>query len=516
MMKKMMCVLAVFGLCAGLAMAQQDDFSDGFGSFDEPIGSDETTPEGSSDVSGGLEIQINADTAFRLFPLQETESDDFLESPLEGLLHCGLGFDFTAAKSEFILKLDINQDRLEHNPGDSLSEAYFRLFAGNLVLQAGLIKTTWGKGDSFHVLDVLNGQNFSDFINGSAMDRKKPSLMLKADILTGMNGKLELVFEPVRNSDTIPFSGPWVPYDLERALDEAYDLLYYGPAGNNGLYAACYAVVYGGLYTSIYNQAYAAAIASGADPATAAVIAQAAASDPSVSALAAEQAADQASSQADEMIDALLDSEDQTDLRDSQFGIRFTDSLGGLDLGFEYYYGFTKRPILPDLSTVSSLSDLETLEFIFPRIHLFGVDAAFELGKLNLRCELAYTLMENRDYVDTLSYTAGLDTTLALSNLSVNLQSYGEYKMKDVPDSHINKLALQIADSWYNDRIKPSVQGVYTIEDGDFMINAKICWTLSDELELKTSYTLFEGDEDTGFGQFTDNDFAEIVLSYSK
>jgi hypothetical protein len=515
-MKKVLMFLIFALVLAGLLPAQEEDFSEGFGNFDEPIGTADTEEEGNDSNSSLPAIQIEAETGVRLFPVTGIESDDFFASPLDGLTRIDLSFSFSAADSEYFLKLGINPGSDIVNAEDIVDEAWFKFFDDNLVLQAGLLKPVWGKGDSFHVLDVLNGQDFNDFINSDSVDSKIAELMIKADLLFGMNGKLELAYVPFRAADSIPVSGMWVPAEMTTALETARNLLYNGPNGDDGLYAAAYAVIYGGLYTSVYNQAYAAAISGGAAPAAAAAIAEAAASDPSVSAMAAEQAAHQASSEADAMINNLLADQDQPDIADGQFGVRYTDSLGGFDFGLEYYYGFEKQPRLPDLSMLTSLDDIDSIEFSYPRFHLFGADAAFALGKFNVRTEAAYTLMEDRDLADSISYTAGVDISPGISNLNINLQSYGSYKMKDVSDRNTNRLALQLSDKWKRETIKPSLSAVYNIEDRDFLIKAELGWVLSDELEFELSWTIFEGDNGTDFGQFDDNDFVQLLFSYTR
>ena len=499
-----------------LLSAQEDpgtvdgDFSDGFGSFDDSfaeIGSSpDSSDEGQQDKNN-LEVNGTAHTKIRYFMEQAVEDQDVLTTALNDFTGASLSVSYNADISDLYLKLKADPDLLSTNNFAFLNEAFIKLYLKGFNLQVGLVKETWGKCDNMHVLDLLNGTDYSDFINSKSMESKKAALMVKGDIMIGMNGLLEIVYEPFRITDTIPYSGNWTPSEILSAINTAENLLYNGPNGDDGLYASSFAVIYGGMYTSVYNQVLAAT----GVPA----MAQAAAADPSVQSAAAELASRQAAEQTSQMIDSLLNSEYKPDISDSQFGLRYTDTFKGLDFGIQYYYGFEKKPRLPELDQISSLEELELAEFKYPRIHVIGADTAFALGSLNFRLEAAFTLMENRDYIDSIGYSAGLDFTIPVSNLDFNIQSSGLYYLEDCENRFQNKIAVRIKDSWANEKIKPEITAVYNFEDQDLLIKPQIDFSIDDQFEIAVSYTIFEGDIETTFGQFNKSDFAEVSFSYN-
>ena len=499
------------------ADTSDDAFDSGFGSFDSDLGmpaADQSATEGGNDGSSVLAINGSANLDLRYQPLNGYETESIDDLPLENAVSGSVDLSYTGSSTEYFLGLDFDAQDIGADGLSAVDECYMKLFSGRFLLQLGKMKTTWGKGDTLHVLDVLNGTDYSDFINGSSEDRKIPALMIKLDTAVGDNGNLECAYLPMRVSDRIPYSGQWTPRQISTALSSARQTLLWGPDGDNGLYAAAYAAIYGGLYTSAYNQAYAQAIAAGLPAGQADAAAIAAATDSSIQDTASRMAMEQAQDSAGGMIDALLNPDPEYKLSDAQLGVRYTDTFMALDYGAQYYWGFEKTPVLPDLSAVQDLSSFESVTFEYPRIHIFGLDCAFALGSFNMRAETAYTLQNDSDYSDSFSYTAGFDVSVPLHNVGLNVQSQGTYYIDDVPDRYRNRVAVQVSDTWNYEKIKPELKCVYNIENRDVYVRGELTWVLSDEMELTAGYSFFEGDEDTDFGQFRDMDFLEMEFTY--
>jgi hypothetical protein len=78
-----------------------------------------------------------------------------------------------------------------------------------------------------------------------------------------------------------------------------------------------------------------------------------------------------------------------------------------------------------------------------------------------------------------------------------------------------NLLVAKLSDSYNHEKIKPEIDLAYNIETEDYFIENKIEFILKDETSLELRYVLYEGDEDTRFGQFDENDFAALNFEYN-
>ena len=63
-------------------------------------------------------------------------------------------------------------------------------------------------------------------------------------------------------------------------------------------------------------------------------------------------------------------------------------------------------------------------------------------------------------------------------------------------------------------KIMPEVRAIYEINGDDFFIMPKVTYKWSDTLEFSLGLNIFEGDRDTIFGYFSDNDQAFFEVKY--
>ena len=169
----------------------------------------------------------------------------------------------------------------------------------------------------------------------------------------------------------------------------------------------------------------------------------------------------------------------------------------------------------------------------YDKVHILGTEAAAVLLGLNMRAELGYYLTEDiagddpLTYNNRLAYLFGFDKDLPLSNLSINIQVQGSCIVNndgitaqdieyDADDKYTrNMIIAAVTDSYSHDKIKPEIAFTCTVEKGDYFIRPKLEFILRDDVRLTAMYSIFGGDKDTIFGQFDDNDFAQLSLEYS-
>ena len=436
-------------------------------SFDEIEGFDE---EGA--VTGALEIDgelIFRTRAYVSEKALEDAGDLSAEGDsLEALPGARINFSYAAEKADIFVNLYADRAELAEHPEKLLDEAWFRYYGKGYELEAGLMKVVWGKGDQLHVVDFLNADDLSDAVNPDYLDRRLATPMIKLNLYPGERGKLEIVFLPTLRADEIPLEGPWAPGDAQ-AL-----------AG------------------------YAETLVDNLDP------------DPSGLADFLDG-------------DALYPDTDTLDY--SQAALRYTDTVGALDWGVSYYYGFLKQPSVK-VSFVDPLdpATVNGLELSYDRVNAFGLEAGAVFGGFNMRGESALYLSEDADgddpYVHNsrMSCLAGFDRDLPFSNMNINLQYTGNLVLDDReivgsddvdydPDGRYfrQRLILKLTDSWDHETLKPELKGIYTFEDRDYLIAPGIVFKPADNFEVKLQAGFYGGEEDyTDLAQYDDADYVEL------
>ena len=432
----------------------------GTGSFFEGDSGGGSAP--STSVGGEVELELRSYPEF-------DDLDAFTDSEVTAVPRVKTEFTYEGSSSEVVANLEYSSRMPMDSFEELIDEAYIQLFYDNLDVQAGYLKTTWGTGDGVHVVDVLNPVDFTDSINPEYAERKIAEKMVKLNIYTGPNGLLELAYVPVLTQDRYATEGRWKPYELD-AMEE-YLL---------------------SLPGSGFNETSIAALAAEAESAP-----------------------------------------DPVTLADGQYGLRYSTSAGGVDIGGIYYFGFIREPVL-DID----LTAPEDYSIDFTRLNLFGLEFATVVSGFNLRAEAAYKLTEDIDGDDPLvhnnsvAYMAGFDRDLPVSNLNVNIQGRGEYLLESdaVSDNGTadvdydagenehywtNTLVASVEDSYRNQTIMPSVDFLFTAETQDYVVRPGVEFVLADDATVNVRGSIFEGDRDTEFGQFDDNDHLEVRFEYA-
>jgi hypothetical protein len=426
----------------------------------------------STSVGGEVELELRA------FP-EYDDFDAFSDSEVTSVPRVKTEFTYEGSSSEVVANLEYSNRMPMDSFEELIDEAYIRLFYDNLDVQAGYLKTTWGTGDAVHVVDVLNPVDFSDSINPEYSERKIAEKMVKLNIYTGPNGLLELAYVPTLTQDRYATEGRWVPNELSALrsdVEAAFDALVFSPGG------------------------------------------------------ATQYEADQLKAQ---FLEDARNAPQPASLADGQYGLRYSTSVGGVDIGGIYYFGFIREPVIeiPE-------ADPADYSIHFDRLNLFGLEFATVVGGFNLRAEAAYNMTEDFDGDDpyihnhTISYMGGFDRDLPLSNLNVNIQGRGEYLLAndEVSDNGAadvdydpgknenywtNTLVASVEDSYRNQTITPSVDLLLTAETQDYVVRPGVEFVLADDATVDVRGSIFEGDKDTEFGQFDDNDHLEVSFEYA-
>jgi hypothetical protein len=378
-----MAVLPVWAQDQGFGFDSGEDSSGGFGfdsGDDGGFGFDDAAED-------PLSIGVDLELASRYYLLEEGD-----EYSLDNLPAADLNFAYLGDSSEAVFNLKFAENLIQNDPGRVIDEAYFRWFVDSWDFQIGLFKTTWGKGDGVHVLDVLNPKDYSDLNNVDPLDAKIAEAMIKANVGIGDNGRLELVYQPFFTPDTVPLDGRWAPGQFVDVQAQLFEGAFSGdsPEANGGLGNGIYYALYSQALTISQNAAYRIAYeafiqVNPGDPAGASAAGTAAAAAVTLDDTTLVGIEAQATAQALTGAEEAIVLPDTVTLEYSSGGLRYTDTFGILDLGLQYFTGFWRRPVV-DQNVAANDGQLLVS---YNRFHQAGLDFGFVLGPLNFRGEVA-------------------------------------------------------------------------------------------------------------------------------
>jgi hypothetical protein len=464
---------------AGLLLVQGSMVfaDDSFGSFFDSIDSTESSASMPQlTIDGYAQLTTRAYTS--------DDSTDCWATMVDPSLR--LDLSYAGANSELSGKLDFSEDT-----SDILEELTYRAFVGDFVFSAGKSKIVWGRGDNLHVLDLINANDYSDFIIPDYLDRRIAEPMV--DVTWNMSDQmtLEAVWTPGMTADEIPTSGIWAPEEATTLTDLATSYV---------TYAASQA----------YSAAYDQYIAYGESTAQFAAIA----------------AAEAVEAQYSDSSDFLPDTDT---LEYSQYGLRLTGTYGPVDYGAEYYLGHYKTPSVSYTTNGSYVTDLD---LDYDRLQVFGIDGAAVAGRFNLRGEAAYYLTDDIDGTDdsvhnnSLQWLTGFDTDLPFNEMNLNMQvlgcyilhddeiSYGDVDYNSAEKYYTHKLVTQVSDSYDHGKVKPSVSVVWNIEREDLIVMPKFEYNVQDDFTVTATAALFSSSDDGEFAAYEDNDFLQVKTEY--
>ncbi len=463
----------------------------------------------------GLGAKIGGSLAFSVlaFPFS-LDSGDFSDSTVlpEGRFSVeALGTD-TEGKFGF----HVNREILENNPAALLDEAWLRIYAGKAIIQAGLMRLTWGRADSLSVLDVVNPRDLSNLSLRDEGERKLAVPMIRLSGSFGDRTTADFVYLPWFIGDRIATTGPWVPTALAAGTsalqaamaDELYD------AYVASTWAAVYAQAYSQTLTASGNAAFSNTTA------IAAANAQVAAADASLAA--------RASSEAAAALATPFASPNTTALNYGQTGLRLSTSLKGIDIGLQYFYGYLATPAY-DMNPVSIAAAGGRIPVSYNPYHQLGIDMASVIGAFNFRVETGVNLTGDTAGNDTLVYNpafvwaAGFDRTL-FAGIDLNVQAMGKVRFNhDAITSPLDveygsavsssRVAALLSRSFARDRVKIELLGLLGVEKLDYMFEPGVVFVFGDaEVSLRGRY--FGGEVTGELGQFNAKSYINISSTY--
>lgn len=282
--------------------------------------------------------------------------------------------------------------------------------------------------------------------------------------------------------------------------------------------------------------------------------------DPASSPLAPSQAALEALAGIDDsIVDPLQPillspfAPDQDHLENSTIGLRLTSTVGGVDLGFTYIWGWERTPAIavdPRTGSLAALLDPEpdpaalaqALQLLtalqggqvgftdlfcsqYVRSHVAGVDLAAAVWDLTIKAEAAYTTARVA-YDDAMQsvISPALRTVLGLDyafedTLTVTVEAAYERLLDDDADVPLFLTArddVQIAGLvalrlLTDDALQVRTAVLYGAILDDWVVVPEVTWRIADGYAVSAGARLFEGGARTRGGHFDANDEGYVL-----
>jgi len=326
-----------------------------------------------------------------------------------------------------------------------MKEAYIRWIVGPVDFRLGKQIVIWGQADEYNPIDLINPEDYSEFIILDKKDRKIGSNLLKVNYNTG-NYSLESIFIPQFDSHSIPIvDSLWIPEELK-------------VLSSNNMVT---------VNSSVYPE---------------------------------------------------------NKIENSEIAVKLSGIALGFDLGIMYFDGFSDYSVM--YREIDPVDNTVVISPEFRKFKAYGFEFAKFLGNLGMRGEAVYfdkQYFSVNDSADidgiyekpSLQYIVGMDY-IPLYELYFNVQYYRsqiiEYSKEISDEEFVDKLILKVSDKSLSDDFEIGMTGIFNIED--YMLKLYTELSLTDILNIELGAYFLDGEADTLFGQYDDNDFLFVCVKY--
>ncbi|MCL2007646.1 MAG: hypothetical protein FWG77_06120 [Treponema sp.] len=400
-----------------------------------------------------LNVSINGEVTASAIGYFDEFSTEYDQMSLGDFFSGRLNFSARTSLADAIINLNLN-------PGASpvsIDEAYLHVYFSSFDIAAGLRKVTWGRADALGPLDVINPLNASEIYTLMSDSQNLNTIkiarpMLHASYRFGQFSRIEGLFIPSFVPHNFAREGRWI--------DSRMEMLNLAAGG---------------------------------------VI------EPDTS-----------------TIDYL------------QMGLRFTTTIAGSDLGIQYFYGLLREPAVK--ISFDPMFMTPNVDILYNRFHQIGLDYAQDLFGFNTRAELSANITEDLEgddgavYNPFIAWSLGFDRDLIMG-INLNFQAdqsirlfhdmlgsddflSGNFDIEGGRPLTNTRLSASLSRKFMRDELELRASAIIGIEDRDFIIMPALIWS-REALKFALSGGFFGGERDGLLGQYLDNNFLKVSLSYS-
>ena len=522
-------------LCVSLLtvhFAFADDFDGDFETADNAIGEADFSDFAADDFGGDDygsdptllwtgEAGVKSRLWFNTF--NDVWFEDFDESAVYPNAYLKLGLDYSGTKSDLSVKLKADTATIEEHPEDILEEATLRGYFGNWTIEAGKLKNVWGKGDKIHVLDNFNANDYTDFIFPDYIDRRLAEPMVKVSYAfpNDMNLKIEGIYTPTMTADRFASSGMLVPAKMASLESKVKKLLI---SSNSGAITAATLLELASFSADSHTHQFKYGQAGIRGTATFGGFDVGASyyyghyKQPSVN------------------LEKIIN---------TKFAANVATGLGAkataLDTAGATAQAAQLQAAAQGLAATLSTPTYNDIDVDYDMVQTIGLEMATVIWKFNTRWELAYNITKDFDGSDPwvknnwISWVGGFDIDIPIHNININVQETGSviinsdaiadnklylfkgtaleqsYSLEqhDVDYNsddcyHTNKLIVLIKDTFLNEKLTVELQGIWGIENQEFVITPKVSYNVADGLTFDAQFAYMYSDNENGeFYNFT-------------
>tara|TARA_R110001592_G_scaffold326841_1_gene607806 strand:+ start:6991 stop:8292 length:1302 start_codon:yes stop_codon:yes gene_type:complete len=209
-------------------------------------------------------------------------------------------------------------------------------------------------------------------------------------------------------------------------------------------------------------------------------------------------------------------------LKDSDFGMRFTNFVGGWDISLNYLYHYVDTPVIR-----SRLAGVQVVvEQDYERSHLVGGTASTALGDWTLRTEIAY---ETNRYHRTVSTFPGVSKADQLGSVIgldwqgwtdqfISFQWFQTTITESTPalfnNRHENRVTFLWESKFLNETLTGEWLHIHSLDHGDGVFQPKLTYNYQANIDIYVGVDVFYGDNDELFGQFDQADRITIGINW--
>ena len=483
-------IILIIPICG---LTAQESF--GFGDADSVSGESGAFGFGDSGGRGsgsGLFVKISGEVSAELtgFYNDFDTAEELKKTTLGDVFLGKLNFNAGGSAAEAVINFNLRPVFDGTSPIE-IDEAFMRAFFGPVTVEGGIRKITWGKADSFGPLDVVNPLDYRDLTQMS--DPKSVKIarpMIRASWAMGSFTKLEAVFLPTFAGHKFATTGRWAPSQVTELAPGLVDGLKLMMMGINPALAGLFPVMDAWLDGFDIDKYY---------------------------------------------IDKYLN------ITYAQAGMRFTTTIASSDLGFQYYFGRFQRPSininidnfilgLYEFIPQANMNDI-LIDVNYNYYHQIAADFARVVAGFNIRAEAGFNLTKDIKGTDgavenpAFVWSLGFDRDL-FWGINLNLQGNGRIRLlhSKLGDNLLadceagskissTRITAIISKKFIQDQLELKVSGLWGIEDKDFLIMPSVTWSRND-LSAGVSAGFFGGDKKGELGQYNENSFIRLFLSY--
>ena len=206
------------------------------------------------------------------------------------------------------------------------------------------------------------------------------------------------------------------------------------------------------------------------------------------------------------------------------FGTRAALYKGGWDVS-AFYYNSLDHAAAPERTVTATTLQYRPMHF---RIQQFGSTLAKDFGSVVLKSEAVYTLdrrLPTQDLSDPdglvkqneLRYVVGLDYVRGEHTFNAQFFQFWlpEHVAGLVPDALETGVSLFASTEALHPDVTPEVLWINSLNRDEWLLQAKITWDFAKDWRSVVGVDVFEGPQESLFGQYADRDRVYYELRYS-